>query len=76
MAPNLASAASNSELEVDVVLEMPQGGFLKCGLEGAIHFVSPLPRSFNYGAKLSRLGLEGDSRQRVEGRYVDGSPNV
>ena len=31
--------ASNNELEVDVVFEMPQGGYLERGLKGAIYFV-------------------------------------
>ena len=46
--------------ELDVVIEVPRGSFLKRGLTGRIDFVSPLPCPFNYGAVPSHLGLEGD----------------
>lgn len=47
-------------LEVDVVIEVPRGSFLKRGYTGHIDFVSPLPCPFNYGAVPNYLGLEGD----------------
>jgi inorganic pyrophosphatase len=46
--------------EVDVVIEVPRGSFLKRGSTGHIDFVSPLPCPFNYGSVPSHLGLEGD----------------
>ena len=46
--------------EVEIVIEVPRGSFLKRGLTGRIDFVSPLPCPFNYGAVPSHLGLEGD----------------
>ena len=46
--------------EVDVVIEVPRGSFLKRGSTGHIDFVSPLPCPFNYGAVPTHLGLEGD----------------
>jgi inorganic pyrophosphatase len=46
--------------EVDVVIEVPRGSFLKRGSTGHIDFVSPLPCPFNYGAVPDYLGLEGD----------------
>ncbi len=46
--------------EVDVVIEVPRGSFLKRGFTGHIDFVSPLPCPFNYGAVPNYLGLEGD----------------
>ncbi len=46
--------------EVDVVIEVPRGSFLKRGSTGSIDFVSPLPCPFNYGAVPTHLGLEGD----------------
>lgn len=46
--------------EVDVVIEVPRGSFLKRGSTGHIDFVSPLPCPFNYGAVPNYLGLEGD----------------
>jgi inorganic pyrophosphatase len=46
--------------EVDVVIEVPRGSFLKRGSSGHVDFVSPLPCPFNYGAVPTLLGLEGD----------------
>ena len=47
-------------IEVEVVIEVPRGSFLKRGSTGTIDFVSPLPCPFNYGAVPTLLGLEGD----------------
>jgi inorganic pyrophosphatase len=47
-------------VEVEVVIEVPRGSFLKRGSTGHIDFVSPLPCPFNYGAVPTLLGLEGD----------------
>jgi len=46
--------------EVEIVIEVPRGSFLKRGSGGRIDFVSPLPCPFNYGAVPTHLGLEGD----------------
>ena len=46
--------------EVQVVIEVPRGSFLKRGSTGRVDFVSPLPCPFNYGSVPSYLGLEGD----------------
>ena len=46
--------------EVDIVIEIPRGSFLKRGSTGHIDFVSPLPCPFNYGSVPSHIGLEGD----------------
>ena len=46
--------------EVEVVIEVPRGSFLKRGSSGRIDFVSPLPCPFNYGAVPTHLGMEGD----------------
>ena len=46
--------------ELEVVIEVPRGSFLKRGSTGHIDFVSPLPCPFNYGAVPAYLGLEGD----------------
>ncbi len=46
--------------EVEVVIEIPRGSFLKRGSTGRIDFVSPLPCPFNYGSVPRYLGLEGD----------------
>lgn len=63
-APNFVPApaghAAAEPPEVEVVIEVPRGSFLKRGSSGSIDFVSPLPCPFNYGAVPTRLGLEGD----------------
>jgi inorganic pyrophosphatase len=46
--------------ELEVVIEVPRGSFLKRGSSGHIDFVSPLPCPFNYGSVPKYLGLEGD----------------
>ena len=46
--------------ELDVIIEIPRGSFLKRGSTGRIDFVSPLPCPFNYGSVPRYLGLEGD----------------
>ncbi|HMC16799.1 MAG TPA: inorganic diphosphatase [Albitalea sp.] len=51
---------SNAAPEVEVVIEVPRGSFLKRGPSGHIDFVSPLPCPFNYGAVPTHIGLEGD----------------
>ena len=56
--PFVARAAPGPEL--DVVIEVPRGSFVKRGSSGRIDFISPLPCPFNYGAVPTLLGLEGD----------------
>lgn len=46
--------------EVEVVIEIPCGSFLKRGSTGQVDFVSPLPCPFNYGSIENFVGLEGD----------------
>lgn len=46
--------------EVEVVIEIARGSFLKRGSAGGLDFVSPLPCPFNYGSVPTLLGLEGD----------------
>jgi inorganic pyrophosphatase len=46
--------------EVEVVIEVPRGSFLKRGSTGHLDFVSPLPCPFNYGSVPAYVGLEGD----------------
>ena len=60
-APPRFTAANGAEHpEVDVLIEVPRGSFLKRDPEGRIHFISPLPCPYNYGAVPAYLGLEGD----------------
>lgn len=49
-----------SGLEVDVVIEIPRGSFLKRGSTGQVDFISPFPCPFNYGSVPAYIGLEGD----------------
>src|SRR3954463_15082397 len=53
------SAVSNTP-EVDVVVEISKGSFLKRGSTGKIDFISPFPCPYNYGSVPKFLGLEGD----------------
>ncbi len=46
--------------EIEVVIEIPRGSFLKRGSTGRLDFVSPFPCPFNYGSVESLIGLEGD----------------
>jgi inorganic pyrophosphatase len=46
--------------EVEVVVEVPRGSFIKRGSTGHVDFISPLPCPFNYGSVPDYLGLEGD----------------
>ena len=46
--------------ELDVVIEVPRGSFLKRGSTGRVDFVSPLPCPYNYGSVPTHVGLEGD----------------
>ena len=46
--------------EVQVLIEIPRGSFLKRGSTGHVDFVSPVPCPFNYGSVPQYLGLEGD----------------
>ncbi len=55
-----APSAGATVFEVEVVIEVPRGSFLKRGSSGRIDFVSPLPCPFNYGAVPTHLGMEGD----------------
>ena len=46
--------------EVEVVIEIPRGSFLKRGSDGHIDFVSPFPCPYNYGSIHQYIGGEGD----------------
>jgi inorganic pyrophosphatase len=54
------AAGQSGPPELDVVIEIPMGSFLKRGSSGRVDFVSPIPCPFNYGSVESLLGLEGD----------------
>lgn len=58
--PLVFSEVNEPPVLLDVVIEIPRGGFLKRGSTGHVDFVSPLPCPFNYGAVPAYVGLEGD----------------
>src|ERR1700686_5744456 len=58
--PLNAPETSPGPPEVEVVIEIPRGSFLKRGSTGHVDFISPLPCPFNYGSVPSHLGLEDD----------------
>ena len=55
-----AREALTAPPEVEVVIEVPRGSFLKRGSTGHVDFISPLPCPYNYGSVPKYLGLEGD----------------
>jgi inorganic pyrophosphatase len=58
--PNEFGGKDMEPPEVEVVIEVPRGSFLKRGSTGRIDFVSPFPCPFNYGSIENFIGLEGD----------------
>jgi inorganic pyrophosphatase len=58
--PPSARQATTEPPELEVVIEIPRGSFLKRGSTGHIDFISPLPCPYNYGSVPAYLGLEGD----------------
>ena len=70
-APSSGSAAIP---EVDVVIEVARGGFVKRGSSGRVDFISPWPCPFNYGSVPTLLGLDGDLLAAV--RQRDRAPGL
>jgi inorganic pyrophosphatase len=58
--PTWRQSAPKESPEVEVVIEIPRGSFLKRGSTGRLDFISPLPCPFNYGSVEEYIGLEGD----------------
>ena len=58
--PRSAEGATFDPPELEVVIEIPRGSFLKRGSTGRIDFISPLPCPYNYGSVPAYLGREGD----------------
>src|SRR5262252_1643128 len=58
--PNVDGADSMPPPEIEVVIEIPRGSFLKRGSTGHVDFISPLPCPFNYGSVPRYVGLDGD----------------
>ena len=51
---------ATTPIELDAVVEVPRGSFLKRGSTGKVDFISPVPCPFNYGSVPQYLGQEGD----------------
>ena len=51
---------NNGSPELEVVIEIPSGSFLKRGSNGKVDFLSPFPCPFNYGSVEEFVGMEGD----------------
>ncbi|SEK97335.1 inorganic pyrophosphatase [Nitrosovibrio tenuis] len=60
MNPRLDEKLLSEPPEVEVIIEVPRGCFLKRGSTGSIDFISPLPCPYNYGSVPDYLGLDGD----------------
>jgi inorganic pyrophosphatase len=54
------SVPDDIQPEVDVVIEIPKGSFIKRGSTGHVDFISPMPCPYNYGSVPNYVGLEGD----------------
>lgn len=46
--------------EVDVIIEVSKGGFIKRDIDGRFEFASPLPCPFNYGSAPAFVAADGD----------------
>lgn len=51
--------------QVEVLVQVPAGGFVKRRSDGEIDFVAPLPCPFNYGELPGTLGGDGDPLDAV-----------
>src|SRR5215475_1816660 len=60
MQPITFQEGATKPIELDVVVEVPRGSFLKRGSTGEVDFISPMPCPFNYGSVPQYLGREGD----------------
>jgi inorganic pyrophosphatase len=56
----LPARAKADAPEIEVVIEIPKGSFIKRGSTGHVDFVSPFPCPYNYGSVPDYVGLEGD----------------
>ncbi len=55
-----SKAAWQESPQLEVIIEVPRGSFLKRGLTEKIDFISPFPCPFNYGAVSNYVGLDND----------------
>jgi inorganic pyrophosphatase len=55
-----AEATWQESPQLEVVIEIPRGSFLKRGSTEQLDFISPLPCPFNYGAVDDYIGMDGD----------------
>ena len=51
--------------ELDVIVEVPRGGFIKRRDDGSVDFVSPVPCPFNYGSVPDTRSGDGDRLDAV-----------
>ncbi len=53
------------KLEIEIVIEVPRGSFLKRTSSGDVDFFSPFPCPFNYGSVRGLSGPDGDPLDAV-----------
>jgi len=51
--------------EVEVLIEVPRGSFIKRASNGKVDFISLFPSPFNYGSVLAYAALDGDPLDAV-----------
>lgn len=56
---------SSHPTELEVVIEVPRGGFIKRTDSGAVDYVSPVPCPFNYGSVPDTRSGDGDRLDAV-----------
>lgn len=56
---------AEDRLELEIIIEIPRGGFLKRTSGGKVDFVSPFPCPFNYGSAVGLRGSDGDPLDAV-----------
>ena len=52
--------SDNGPPEVEIVIEISGGSFVKRGSTGIVDFISPVPCPFNYGSTPRYIGLDDD----------------
>jgi len=65
LAGKVANAMDQIPSAVEVIIEVPRGGFIKRHPDGAVDFVSPVPCPFNYGSVRGSEAADGDPQDAV-----------
>ena len=64
-AAKVANHMDRAPKAVEVIIEVPRGGFIKRHPDGAVDFVSPVPCPFNYGSVEGSEAADGDPQDAL-----------